>query len=248
MAEQRTTGNLDGSSGACVVPTVVPSAGKPLAWLMKSRELRRQLFDGSVNRRIFSAAMVVGALTLFAKTAGMAKEVLVAAWFGTGDALDAFLVAFLMPAYAINVIAGSINAALIPTFVEVREKEGNEAAQRLFSGSLVFSIALLTLSVLVLAAVAPVLLPLLCSGFSPAKVRLTLELFYVLLPGILIAGVAMSCEAALNAGERFALAAIAPSAVPVMIMAALAVAGARIGIDAPWHAGRLRGRIRGGGI
>lgn len=232
MSKQQIGDNLEETPGTCEATMPVRTPLRSQVWLMRVWELRGQMVVGTVNRRIFSAAMVVGALTLFAKVAGMGKEVLVAAWFGTGDAMDAFVVAFLIPSYAINVIAGSINGAFIPTFIEVRERAGDEAAQRLFSGTLVFSIGLLTLSVLLMAAAAPWVIPLLCFGFTPTKVSLTLELFYLLVPGVLIVGVAMCCEAALNAGERFALAALAPGVVPLMIMAAVTVAGSRCGINA----------------
>ena len=192
----------------------------------------KELSSGTLNRRILSAAVTVGVLTLGVKVLGMLKEMLVASWFGTGDALDAFLAAFILPCFAINVIAGSMNAALIPVFVEVREKEGSNAAQRLFSGTLVFSAALLGAVTLLLALLEPYLLPLLCSGFAPNKLKLTSDLFYLLLPGILLTGLTMNCEAALNAGERFALSALAPGLVPTVIIATLAAAGSIWGIHA----------------
>lgn len=180
----------------------------------------KQLSSGTLNRRIFSAAVLVGGLTLFAKIVAMGKEMFVAATFGTGDAMDAFLVAFLLPSYAINVLAGQMNAALIPVFVGVREKEGAAAAQELYSGALVLSIGLLAGATLLLGLAAPAVLPLLCTGFAPAKLQLTIQLFYVLLPFILISGLVMNCEAALNAGEKFALAALAPAVVPFATVAA----------------------------
>ncbi|SRR5579862_808602 len=186
----------------------------------------------SVNRRIFTAAVIVGLVTLIGKILAMGKEVFVASWFGTDDSLDAFLIGFLLPSYAINVIAGSIEPALVPVFVEVRDREGTAAAQRLFSGTLTLSIALLGISALALAALAPWVVPLLCSGFSPEKTRLTLHLFYLLLPGVLLAGLSIHCEAALNAGERFAAAAFAPSVVPIVMIAALKFGGMRWGIHA----------------
>src|SRR2546425_10777662 len=103
----------------------------------------KQLSSGSLNRRIFSAAVLVAGLTLATKVVALGKEMLSAAAFGTGDAMDAFLIAFLLPTFTLNVLAGQMSAALIPVFVGVREREGAAAAQRLFSGALVLSIGLL---------------------------------------------------------------------------------------------------------
>jgi putative peptidoglycan lipid II flippase len=82
----------------------------------------RKLTRGSVSRKIFGAATVVAALTLVTQLGSIAKELTVGAWFGTADCLDAFLIAFLLPLFVINVVAGSFNAAFIPTFIQVTEK------------------------------------------------------------------------------------------------------------------------------
>ena len=82
----------------------------------------RKLTGGSVSRKIFGAATVVAALTLVTQLGSIAKELTVGAWFGTADCLDAFLIAFLLPLFVINVVAGSFNAAFIPTFIQVTEK------------------------------------------------------------------------------------------------------------------------------
>jgi putative peptidoglycan lipid II flippase len=184
----------------------------------------------SVNRRIFSAILTVGGLTVLIKLMAAAKEVVVAHQFGTGDALDAFLIAFLLPSFAINVVAGSFNAALVPTFIQVREHEGREAAQRLFSSVMVWSTALLIAVSALLALTASYILPILGSGFSQEKLELTRLLFFVLLPALTVSGLATIWAAILNANERFALAAMAPMMTPVVTVFALLVMGKVWGI------------------
>lgn len=44
------------------------------------------------------------------KFVSAAKELVVADYFGTGDVVDAFLFAFLLPSFAINVLSGSFSA------------------------------------------------------------------------------------------------------------------------------------------
>ena len=191
---------------------------------------RKKLSAGTLNRRIFSAAVLVAALTLATKFVALGKEMLSSRAFGTGDAMDAFLNAYVLPAYAVTVLATQLNAALIPVFIGVREKEGAAAAQRLFSGALVLSISLLACATVLLTIVAPVVLPLLCAGFSPEKIQFTLRLFYLLLPIILLSGLVINCEAALNAGEKFAVAALASAAVPFATMAAIWTLAPRWGV------------------
>lgn len=201
--------------------------------LFTTARLRYQRWAGaSVNRKIFGAALTVGIMTGVVKIGGFAREVVVAAWFGTGDAMDAFLIAFLLPSFVINVVAGSFNAALIPTYIRVREHQGQEAAQQLFSSVLVLSLLLLAGVAVLLAACGPYLLPLLGSGFGPEKQALTRSLFYLFLPAIIINGLTVILGAVLNAGERFGLAAITPVLVPLTAVLLLLASGRGWGIYA----------------
>jgi putative peptidoglycan lipid II flippase len=172
----------------------------------------------TTNRKILRAAVVVGVFSFFALLGSVAKELVVAQYFGREDALDAFLIAYLLPSFLVNLVAGSLNAALIPTFVQVREREGKEAAQRLFSGVMVWSLGLLVGVSVLLGALAPYYLPLLGSGFSPAKLMLTRRLVYVLLPVIALSGLVVTWTAILNAGERFALPALLPILTPLSVV------------------------------
>jgi putative peptidoglycan lipid II flippase len=76
-----------------------------------------------------------------------------------------------------------------------------------------------------------VLLPILGSGFGPEKLQLTARLFYLLLPVVVFGGVAALWSSILNAGDRFALAAVSQGLVPLMSAIALLVGG-RFGIYA----------------
>ncbi len=187
---------------------------------------------GSPNRKIFAAATTIGVLTLVVKIVSMGKEMMVAAWFGTGDAMDAFVIAFLLPSYVINVIGGSFNAALIPTQIETRERMGPLVAQRLFQSISAFSGAMLLAITLLLALLAPVVLPYLGSGFDAEKTALTHRLFLFALPSIVITGLITNWEALLNSSERFALVAVAPAVVSFGALGGIWAGGHHWGIDA----------------
>src|SRR5262245_48445725 len=188
--------------------------------------------EQSINRRIFATALLIGSLTCIANVAVAAKELLVARQFGTSDVLDAFLIAFVLPSFAINVVAGSFNAAFVPTFVKVREQHGKEAAQHWFSGVMIWSTGILLVIVVLLALVGPFLLPVLGSGFTATKLALTRSLFFILLPSLMINGLSTIWAGVLNAGERFALVATTPMILPFMIMFLLVLKGDTWGIYA----------------
>ncbi|MEP0786288.1 murein biosynthesis integral membrane protein MurJ [Coleofasciculus sp. FACHB-129] len=176
----------------------------------------KKLTSGSTNRQIFGAAVTVALMTALVKVAAAGKELVVAWKFGTGDELDAFLIALLVPSFIINVVAGSFNAAFIPTYIQVREKEGVEAAQRLFSGVIVWSLGLLLITTILMVVTAPLYLPWIARGFSSEKLGLTFRLLWAIAPVVLLDGVVVIWVALLNAGERFALAALSPIITPVI--------------------------------
>lgn len=175
-----------------------------------------KLTSGSTNRKIFAAAVTVGTGTALVKLVAIVKELVVAWKFGTADDLDAFLIALLIPSFITNVVAGSLNAALIPTYIQVREREGINAAQRLFSGATVWSLGLLTIAIILMLLAVPLYVPRMASGFSAEKLQLTYKLIGAIAPSVLLGGVITLWSAVLNAGERFALMAISPIITPAM--------------------------------
>lgn len=187
----------------------------------------RQFTAGSTNRRIFRAAVIVGGLTLTVALATVAREQFVAASFGTSDALDAFLIALVVPNFLVYIVAGSFSTALVPTYVQALEREGQAAAQRILSGVMALSLGLLIVIAGALALASPLFLPFLASGFSPGKLALTQQLFFTLAPIIVLSGLTTIWSSILNARERFAIAALAPIVVQLAAIAALAL-GSRI--------------------
>ncbi len=182
----------------------------------KYRNLWHKLAKRSINRQIFAAAMIVGLLTGLVKFAAVGKELVVAWRFGTGDELDAFLIALVVPSFVINVVAVSFKSALIPVYIKLREQQGNKAAQQLFSEVIVWALGLLVVTAIATAIAAPLYLPFLASGFTAAKLQLTTRLLWSLSPLILLAGVINIWGGVLNAGERFALAAFSPAITPLV--------------------------------
>ena len=98
----------------------------------------------------------------------------------------------------------------------VREKEGLRAAHKLFADVTVRAVGLLTVAAVLMAATAPLYLPFLASGFDPEKSQLTSRLLWFLCPLILLFGIVNIWGGVLNAGEKFALAAVTPAIGPLV--------------------------------
>jgi putative peptidoglycan lipid II flippase len=177
-----------------------------------------------------AAVLTVAGFSVVVKAAATFKELAVAYRFGTGDAVDAFLIAFLVPSLVVNVVAGSLTAAFTPVYIQVRETQGVSAARRLFgsasAGSAVVALAVTSL----LLALIPFGLRYLSDGFSPEKLGLTRSLFFLLLPIVVLNAVVTLWSAALNAEDRFASVALAPACVPILGLALVLLAGRTWGI------------------
>ena len=184
-----------------------------------ARKIRR--LSESVNGRIFTAAVIIAALATLVKVVSLAKEMLIARIFGAGDALDAFYVAILLPGFLGSIMASSFGSAFVPTYIQVRETEGDLPAQQLFSTVAAFNLATLLGLSLFLVVTAQWLLPIIGSGFGPEKLRLTRTLLLVSIGSMSVSGLSTSWRAMLNARDCFALTALAPIMNPVIILIAI---------------------------
>mgnify|MGYP002718359723 CR=1 FL=1 len=171
-----------------------------------------------------AAFLTVGAAAFAFKLVSASRELVVAYHFGTGDALDAFILAFLAPSFAITVQIAAFSAALMPVFIRVRSAEGEAAARRLAENTLVAAAVLLVASSVLLLLVAPALVKLLGSGFAPGKQALTLHLLYLMVPVIVIQGLIKFYGTLINARHRFGLVAALPLATPILTMLLLVLA------------------------
>jgi putative peptidoglycan lipid II flippase len=176
---------------------------------------------GSVNRTVFGSIVIVGTLTMGMKVVSLLKESFVASSFGTGSAFDAFTVALIVPATVVAILSGSLNAALIPTYIEVRERESREAAERLYSTIHMWNTILLVALTLIMAATVRLWLPLIASGFDPSKLALAQSLVLWSLPMVILTGFSVTWGSVLNAGEQFVMVALAPTVQPLAIILGL---------------------------
>lgn len=179
--------------------------------------------SSATNRKITASVLIIAAATLVVRSVTAGREIVVAYHFGTGDAIDAFVLAFVLPSFIFSIIVGSIRSSLIPTLVQVSDNEGEGAANRLASSVMA---VILLVSVALMAVVwllGDLLIDLLGSGFSPEKKALTVSLQTCLLPLIPLHGLVTFWGAILAARERFAAHALTPIFIPLAVILLLTV-------------------------
>ena len=181
-------------------------------------------------KRIMVATVTVAVLSLAVKVLATVKESLVAFRLGTDPALDAFILAYLVPSFLSNVIAGSLASAFIPVFVHESVASGQDSARRLLGEASTACLLALSVSAVVAAPLLAASLPHLGGAVSPATLRLATLFTYCLLPSVPLVGLAALWSAALNSREKFLLSSLPPVLTPTVIMLALWLAWAPLGI------------------
>lgn len=171
----------------------------------------------STNRRIFRAVLLLAVGTIAIRLLGLVKTRVIAFWFGRGDEFEAFGIASALLIYMIVVLSNSLPSAFVPVFAEVRAQGGARAARALVREVMGWSILVLCLGSAVLALIWPLYLGRVDGQFSPEKRALSTELFWILLPSLLLNGLSVLLVAALNAEKRFRSTVLTPGVVPLAI-------------------------------
>jgi putative peptidoglycan lipid II flippase len=180
--------------------------------------------------RLVRGFLTVGAWTLLSRIAGFARDVLTAAYLGTGPVAEAFLIAFSLPNMFRRFFAeGAFNTAFVPIFS--KKLEAGEDA-RGFAEDALAGLALVTLALTAVAALAmPWLVLAMASGFAGDE-RLALAVTYgrICFPYIVLISLTALLSGLLNAGGRFIAAAGAPVLLNIIFIATMLLAD-RMGWD-----------------
>jgi putative peptidoglycan lipid II flippase len=166
----------------------------------------------SSTRQILRAATLVMVLFLFSRIAGLAREVIIGARFGTSAELDAYLAAFRVPDLLFQLVAGgALGSAFIPVFTGCLTQRNLTGAWRLFSAVTNLVLILMTMLAVGAALAAPFLVRnLLAPGFTPQQQALTVSLMRWMLISTVIFGVSGIMMGVLNSFQHFLLPALAP--------------------------------------
>lgn len=168
---------------------------------------------------------IVGAATLASRVLGFARDVAVAALFGSSARADAFVVAFQFSNLIRRLLTeGALNAAFVPLYLR-RRHQGGEQAAGAFAGRVVGTVVLALLGAsLVLAFAMPLLMLALAPGFAdrPEPLSLSIELSRLMLPYLVLAGPVAVLMGVLNANHRYSTAALAAVIFNVVILVAIA--------------------------
>jgi putative peptidoglycan lipid II flippase len=168
--------------------------------------------------------VTVSSGTLASRLLGFLRDSLVAALLGAGPVADAFLVAFQFINVARRSLTeGALNAALIPSYLRIRDSDGPVAAAA-FAGRVMGSVSVLLIAIaLTLALFMPQVMMLLAPGFVAGTLTQAVTDARLMLPYFAFVGPVTVMMGVLNAEHRFLLSAFSPLLFNVVLIIAMLV-------------------------
>jgi putative peptidoglycan lipid II flippase len=168
----------------------------------------------SASEHLARSAGVTGAATLTSRILGLARDQVLAALFGAGNDMDAFIVAFRIPNLVRDLFAeGAMSSAFVPTFTRYLTLHGKRDAWRL--GNNVLNALLLVTAMLVVVGMlfAEPLVTTYAGDYAnvPGKLALTVRMTRVMLPFLTTAAVAAAAMGMLNSLQHYFWPALAPA-------------------------------------
>ena len=176
-----------------------------------------------MSRSLMKSTGVVGAATLVSRLLGFLRDMLQAALFGAGAAMDAFFVAFRIPNLFRRMFAeGAFQQAFVPVLKETQSQGSEEDLRRLIDSvaSTLGAFLLLITAAGVLAA--PLLMSIFAPGFraDAEKFETAVTLLRWTFPYLLCISLAALASGILHAHNRFAVPAITPALLNLSLIAA----------------------------
>ncbi len=179
---------------------------------------------------LIKSASLVSILTLVSRVTGLARELLIASFFGASALTDAFNVAFRIPNLLRRLFAeGAFSQAFVPVLAATRETHGEQATKLLIDrvATLLTLVLLATCCLGVIAA--PLLVWMMASGLeaNPASFENAVYMTRWMFPYIGFMSLVALSAGILNTWRRFAV----PAVTPVLLNLSMILAA---WLGAPW--------------
>jgi putative peptidoglycan lipid II flippase len=166
---------------------------------MNVETVEQDLEKQAVSRSAFK--VVLG--SIFSLPAGFINQMIIAAFFGAGAEMDAYLTALVVPAYLQWVLLGGLSFVFIPAFVREEARGNDEAAWEL-----VGTFFWITTGVLIVIAIIGIffsknIISLIAPGFSPEQSMLAARMFSVIMFSVPFYGLSDFTRGIQNARNSF---------------------------------------------
>ena len=165
---------------------------------------------------LLRSSAVVSMMTLLSRVLGMVRDMVVASYFGSGAAADAFFIAFKIPNFLRRLFAeGAFAQAFVPVLSEYRTRR-TQLEVKLLVDRTAGMLGLILTGITALGVLgSPYLVMLFAPGFhdEPEKMQLAGELLRITFPYLLLISLTAFTSGVLNTYGRFAV----PGFTPVLL-------------------------------
>ncbi len=158
--------------------------------------------QGPIRTGLFRATTVVFAATVVSAVFGLLREILIASEFGTSNTTDTYFFAYEYCTSISLILLGGMAPALIAIYTASKrnsEAVGDDLGSTVIN---VYALGLFGASLL-FALAAPIVGPLLASGFAPAEQQLVIRLMWCLTPALLLYSLTLVLKSLLEAEKLF---------------------------------------------
>ena len=184
------------------------------------------------TQRIFKTTMLVTAVIILSKVSGFIRDMILANYFGTGIANDAYVSAYSLFYLPVLLFNSCISATLIPLYVQEREQQSLAHSNRFASNTInLFALAALLIAALIYALARP-LVRLIYVGFDPMKTDLTVKLVRTMLLTLVFNVTSISLASLLNATDKYVAAQLTGFPLNLCVIVAAVGFSEKYGIEA----------------
>ena len=181
---------------------------------------------------IFKTTLAVTLLIFISKAGGFIREIILAAYYGTDAAMDAYNSAYSLYYVPVLLFNSCITSTLIPIYVSLKEDDGLQRANRFANNVLnLFALAAMAVSIIMFALAGPIV-RLTNGGYSPEKQLLTAQLLRIMLPSLVFIVSSIVLSSVLNAREKYLSAQLTGFPITIASIVATVFFSAQFGIRA----------------
>ncbi|MEQ6886199.1 murein biosynthesis integral membrane protein MurJ [Salicola sp. Rm-C-2C1-2] len=164
-------------------------------------------------RGLLRSSGIFAVFTMLSRVLGLARDIVIARYFGAGPDADAFFVAFKIPNFLRRLFGeGAFNQAFVPVLSEYREKYDTRSVHSLVN-TVAGSLGFVLLVVSVLAVLGS---PWITAAFAPgfigdeARYPLAVAMLRITFPYLMLISLTAFCSSVLNSYDIFGVQAFTP--------------------------------------
>ncbi|MFY9493212.1 MAG: murein biosynthesis integral membrane protein MurJ [Minisyncoccia bacterium] len=167
-------------------------------------------FLGQKTKGVLAAAAMLAAAGLVSRLLGFLRNAFLAYFYGAGDVLDAYFLAFRLPDFFFNLLFfGAFSAGFVPVFIKLKNQD-SQKAWKLANDILNLTLVVFIVFGAVFFIAAPWVLKLIAPGFEGEKLKLAVTLSRIMFLQPIFLGVSVIFSGILQSTHRFLAYALAP--------------------------------------